>query len=168
MQCIKSWTLIYSTEMLVEVHCSHDLSSMISLSCLASTNTAAVLVLVLDFGTLLEFTRRGFLSKWLSVGDLASFLCIFSCHQKHTPLSWPRTRSLRPRRWTSITRAIISVRLSLMYERTRAAVAVFLTVVAVSASISSTLRIDTVVSTHGKVENDSEGSGNTSLRVDTD
>ncbi|AXH79012.1 MAG: hypothetical protein [Circular genetic element sp.] len=114
MQCIKSWTLIYSTEILVEVHCSHVLSSMISLSCLTSTDPSAVLVFVLDFGTLLEFTRRGFLCKGLTVGNLASFLCIFSCHQRHTPFSWPRTRSLRPRRWTSIARAIISVRLSLM------------------------------------------------------
>ena len=107
------------------------------LSCLACTDPSAVDIFVLDFGSLTEFARRALLREWLSVGSLGFSCRSSSWHQKHTPLRWPRTRSERPRRWTSITKAIISVRLSLMYERIRAAVAVSLTVVAVSASIQA-------------------------------
>ena len=167
MQCIKSWTLIYSTEIIVEVHCSHDLSSMLSLACLSCADPSAVDIFVLDFGSLTEFARRALLREWLSVGSLRFSLRFSSWHQKHTPLRWPRTTSLSPRRWARMVMPMSSRRFSFSKVRIRAVVTLSLTVAAVSASISSTLRINAVVSTDGKVEYDSERRRN-AVRVDTD
>ncbi|AXF51995.1 MAG: hypothetical protein [Circular genetic element sp.] len=96
MQCIKSWTLIYSTEIFVELHCSHDRNSILSLTCFACTDPSAVDIFVLNFSSLLEFTRTGLLCKGFAIGCFW-FSCT-SSHQRHTPLSCPRRRSVRPRR----------------------------------------------------------------------
>ena len=49
-------------------------------------------------------------------------------HQKHTPLSWPRTRSETPRKCNRIVARRYSILLALMCDKTLAAVAAFLTV----------------------------------------